>query len=64
MPKMKSNSGAKKRIKVTSNGKLRRNRAFHSHLLTHKSKKRKRRLRASTLLKTVDKKRMKKLLGI
>lgn len=45
MPKVKTNSGAKKRFKVTATGKIKRRRAFHSHLLTKKSKKRKRHLR-------------------
>ncbi|MGA1250070.1 MAG: 50S ribosomal protein L35, partial [Candidatus Kapaibacteriota bacterium] len=37
MPKMKTNSGAKKRFTVTGSGKIRRNRAFKNHILTHKT---------------------------
>jgi large subunit ribosomal protein L35 len=44
MPKMKTDSGARKRIKVTGTGRLRRRKAFRSHLLENKSSKRKRRL--------------------
>jgi large subunit ribosomal protein L35 len=49
MPKMKSHSGASKRFRKTGTGKIKRNRAFHSHLLTKKNAKRKRRLRTSTI---------------
>ncbi len=44
MPKMKTNSGAKKRFKLTGTGKIKRKQANKSHLLTKKSKKRKRNL--------------------
>jgi large subunit ribosomal protein L35 len=44
MPKMKTNSGAKKRFKLTGTGKIKRKHAFHSHILTKKSTKRKRNL--------------------
>lgn len=64
MPKMKSNSGAKKRFKVTGTGKLKRKKAFHSHILTKKSQKRKRNLRADTTVSAVDTPRMKKLIGL
>lgn len=62
MPKMKSNSGAKKRFKVTASGRLKRNKGFHSHILTKKSPKRKRNLRKSTLVDPVDEPRMKRLI--
>jgi large subunit ribosomal protein L35 len=52
MPKMKSHSGAKKRFKVTATGKVKRRGAYHSHILTKKSPKRKRRLRRAHILKT------------
>ena len=42
MPKVKTNSGAKKRFKMTGTGKIKRKHAFHSHILTKKSTKRKR----------------------
>jgi len=49
MPKMKTVSGAKKRFRMTGSGKIRRNRAYSSHILTKKTTKQKRRLRHSTL---------------
>ena len=52
MPKMKTHKGAKKRFSVTASGKLRRLRAFKSHILTKKSAKRKRRLRRPTTVHT------------
>ncbi|GIV62201.1 50S ribosomal protein L35 [Rhodocaloribacter litoris] len=63
MPKMKTNSGAKKRFKQTASGRLRRKKAYHSHILTKKSPKRKRNLRTSTLVDATDEARMKRLLG-
>lgn len=63
MPKMKSNSGAKKRFKVTASGRLKRKKAYHSHILTKKSQKRKRNLRKDTLVDPVDESRMKRLIG-
>lgn len=44
MPKMKTNSGAKKRFSYTGSGKIKRKHAYKSHILTKKSKKRKRNL--------------------
>ena len=64
MPKMKTNSGAKKRFKLTGTGRLKRKSAFTSHILTKKSPKRKRNLRDSTLVAKVDQKRMERLLTI
>lgn len=48
MPKMKSHSGAKKRFKLTANGKVKRYKAGKSHILNKKSTKRKRGLRQGT----------------
>ncbi|NNE71965.1 MAG: 50S ribosomal protein L35 [Rhodothermales bacterium] len=62
MPKMKSNSGAKKRFSVTGTGRLKRKKAFHSHILTKKSPKRKRNLRETTLVDPADEPRMKRLI--
>jgi len=62
MPKMKTNRGAAKRLKRTAKGKLKRWKANHSHILTKKDRKRKRRLRASDLVSRADEKRMKRLL--
>jgi ribosomal protein L35 len=52
MPKMKTHKGAKKRFSITASGKVRRLRAFKSHILTKKTSKRKRRLRQSTTIGT------------
>jgi len=52
MPKMKTHKGAKKRFKITGSGKVKRMRAFKSHILTKKSSKRKRRLRQGTTITT------------
>lgn len=62
MPKMKSNSGAKKRFTKTASGRLKRRKAYHSHILTKKSPKRKRHLRETTLVDPVDEKRIKRLI--
>lgn len=63
MPKLKSSRSLKKRVKVTGQGKLKRYRAGKSHLLSSKSRKRKRRLRQSTLVSGPDARRLKALLG-
>ena len=63
MPKMKTNSGAKKRFKRTAKGRIKRKKAFHSHILTKKRAKRKRKLRQATLVDKTDEKRIKRLLG-
>ena len=63
MPKMKTNRSAAKRFRKTGGGKFRRRRAYHSHILTKKSPKRKRRLRQPTLVSKADEKRVKRLLG-
>lgn len=54
MPKMKTNSSAKKRFKVTGSGKIKRKHAFKSHILTKKSKKRKKALTKSGLVDKAD----------
>ena len=63
MPKMKTNRSAAKRFSKTGSGKYKRNKAYHSHILTKKSPKRKRNLRKSTLVSKADLKRVKRLLG-
>jgi large subunit ribosomal protein L35 len=50
MPKMKSHKGARKRFKLTGTGKVKRRRAFKSHILTKKTSKRKRRLRRGAII--------------
>ena len=52
MPKMKTHKGAKKRFKITGSGKVKRMRAFKSHILTKKSSKKKRHLRRGTTIQT------------
>ncbi|MEX0998070.1 MAG: 50S ribosomal protein L35 [Flavobacteriaceae bacterium] len=54
MPKMKTNSSAKKRFKLTGTGKIKRKHAFKSHILTKKSKKRKLKLTHDTLVHKSD----------
>ncbi len=54
MPKMKTKSSAKKRFKLTGTGKIKRKHAFKSHILTKKSKKRKRKLTQFTLVHQAD----------
>ncbi|PIY09024.1 MAG: 50S ribosomal protein L35 [Flexibacter sp. CG_4_10_14_3_um_filter_32_15] len=62
MPKMKTNSGAKKRFKLTGTGKIKRKHAFMNHILTKKSHKRKKRLAQFAIVHSTDEKRIKKLL--
>ena len=62
MPKMKTHRGAAKRVKKTATGKLKRMKAFKSHILTKKDRKRKRRLRKATLISSADKKRLNRML--
>ncbi len=63
MPKMKTNSGARKRFRRTAAGRLKRSKAFKSHILTKKSSKRKRNLGKKTLVDARDQPRMDRLLG-
>ena len=62
MAKLKTNSGAKKRFTLTGSGKIKRKHAYHSHILTKKTKKRKRNLGHFTILHKDDVKRVKELL--
>jgi len=62
MPKMKSNSGARKTFRVTANGKIKRKKAYKSHILTSKERKRKRNLRSATLVSKAESKRVKSML--
>jgi large subunit ribosomal protein L35 len=64
MPKQKTHSGTKKRIKVTGSGKLMRERTNKRHLLEVKSSKRTRRLSVPKELSSAETKRVKRLLGI
>ncbi|MDD4515593.1 50S ribosomal protein L35 [Massilibacteroides sp.] len=62
MPKMKTNSGAKKRFALTGTGKIKRKHAFKSHILTKKTKKQKRNLTHTGLVNAVDVNNVKLLL--
>ncbi|MDP8260955.1 MAG: 50S ribosomal protein L35 [Candidatus Kappaea frigidicola] len=62
MPKLKTNKGTAKRFKVTKNGKIKRNKAGSSHILSKKTRKRKRSLRRGAMVDQKDEKRLKQLL--
>jgi large subunit ribosomal protein L35 len=62
MPKLKTHSGAAKRFSVTANGKIKRNKAFASHILTKKTRKKKRLLRKGTLVDSANQRAIKRLL--
>ncbi len=64
MPKMKTNSSAKKRFKLTGSGKIKRKHAFKSHILTKKSTKRKRALTHFTTIDKADESNVKDMLCI
>jgi large subunit ribosomal protein L35 len=61
MPKLKTNRGAAKRFRGTGSGRIKRKHAFHSHILTKKDTKRKRRLRSTSLVAKSDEKAVRKL---
>jgi len=62
MPKMKSNSGAKKRFRFTAKGKVRAKKAFRNHILTKKTTKRKRKMRKGMTLSRADAAQVKRIL--
>ena len=62
MAKLKSNSGAKKRFTLTGSGKIKRKHAYHSHILTKKTKKQKRSLDHFAIIEKVDVNRIKEML--
>lgn len=64
MPKMKTNSGSKKRFTLTGTGKIKRKHAFHSHILTKKTKKRKKILCSTTTVDATNLSQIKSLLCI
>ena len=64
MPKVKTNSGAKKRFRFTGTGKIKRHHAFHSHILTKKTKKRKRNLGHQTLVDQTNLRQVRDLLRL
>jgi len=64
MPKVKTNSGAKKRFRITGTGKIKRHHAFKNHILTKKETKRKRNLAKDGLVSSADTERVKLLLNL
>ena len=64
MPKVKTNCAAKKRFALTGTGKIKRKHAYHSHILTKKSKKRKRNLDHTTLVAGANSKQVRDLLNL
>ena len=64
MPKVKTNSGSKKRFALTGTGKIKRKHAFHSHILTKKTKKQKRNLCKSGLVHSTNVDQVKQLLAM
>ena len=62
MPKMKTRRATAKRFRVTAKGRVRRAKSFRSHLLSHRSRDRKRRLRQNTVVSKADEKNIKRLL--
>jgi large subunit ribosomal protein L35 len=61
MPKIKTNRGAAKRFKKSASGRIKRGSAFTSHILTCKSRKRKRNLRGGSMVSDVDQKNISRL---
>lgn len=64
MPKMKTVKGASKRFKLTASGRLKREKANRSHILTKKSPKRLRQLRQAGIVGPEDERRIKHMLGL
>ena len=64
MPKVKTNSGSKKRFALTGTGKIKRKHAYHSHILTKKTKKQKRNLDHFTLVHNANVNQVKELLAM
>lgn len=62
MPKMKTNRGAAKRFKVTASGHVKRHKAYASHILTKKTRKRKRNLRQAGYVSGPDQSRVKRMI--
>lgn len=62
MPKMKSHSGAKKRFKITANGKVKHKKSNMSHILSHESRNHKRNLRGTSVLEPQDAKHIRQIL--
>ncbi len=64
MPKMKTHRGLAKRVKRSASGRLKRKKAYHSHLMSSKTRKQKRRLRGSEMIAQAEQARLKALLNL
>lgn len=64
MPKVKTNSGAKKRFTLTATGKIKRNHAYHSHILTKKTKKQKRNLVHESIVVKANRRQVRELIRL
>jgi len=64
MPKIRTTRGAMKRFKLTGRKKIKRRKAYTSHLLTKKTSKRKRHLRKASLVSSTQTKRVKRMIGV
>ncbi|MCR5298191.1 MAG: 50S ribosomal protein L35 [Paludibacteraceae bacterium] len=64
MPKLKTNSGAKKRFALTGTGKIKRKHAYKSHILTKKTKKQKRNLTHFDIINNANKRSVNELLAL
>ncbi|MBN2102454.1 50S ribosomal protein L35 [bacterium] len=62
MPKIRTNRGASKRFKLTAKNKVKRNKAYASHILTKKTSKRKRNLRKGGIVNSADERRVKRMI--
>lgn len=62
MPKLKTHRGAAKRFSITAKGKIKRSKAFASHILTKKTTKRKRTYRRSAIVDSTNQKAIKRLI--
>ena len=63
MPKMKTRRAAAKRFKVTGSGRIKRNKANHSHMLIRRSNSAKRKMRKAALVDSSEEKRVRRMLG-
>ena len=64
MPKMKTRRAAAKRFKLTGRGRIKRNKANHSHMLIRRSNSAKRKMRKTTLVHSTEEKRVRRMLGL
>ena len=62
MPKLKTNKSAAKRFRITGSGKIKRTKAYKQHILSTKSKKRKRHLRQSSMVSAAESKNIRLLI--